>query len=49
MKIDNHPVFIKNKLKTVRKDEFGYDAFGLKYLTKREFIYYLKGYKDKYF
>ena len=49
MKLDNHPVFIKNRLKTVRKDEFGYDAFGLKNLIKREFIYYLKGYKDKYF
>ena len=34
MKLDNHPIFIKNRLKTVREDEFGYDAFGLKSLTK---------------
>ena len=31
MKLDNHPVFIKNRLKTVRKDEFGYERLGSKF------------------
>ena len=49
MKVDNHPKYIQNKLKSLSKEQFGYDAFGLQDELKRDFLDYVKGYKHKYF
>ena len=49
MPIEKHPVFIQEKLRTITYEQFGFDAFGLKDNTKRSFIDYLKGYKEKYY
>lgn len=49
MDIDKHPVFIKNKLKKVSSDQFGYDAFGLKNNTKFEYFNLFSELKKKYF
>jgi hypothetical protein len=48
IKIDDHPNFIKKNLQELKHDQFGFDAFGLKDKTKRPFINYLKGYREKY-
>lgn len=48
IKYKNHPKYIKNKLDEIEKNHFAYDAFGLKYTTKRPYINYLKGYREKY-
>ena len=34
--IDSHPIYIKEKLKMLDQDQFGYDAFGLKNNTNRK-------------
>lgn len=47
--LDKHPKFIKDSLKSLNPDQFGYDAFGLKNVTSRSFYSYLKGYKNRYF
>jgi len=49
MDIDKHPVFIKNKLKKISSDQFGYDAFGLKNNTRFEYFNLFKELKKKYF
>ena len=43
-----HPKYIKNKLLNLQEDQFAYSAFGLKDLTKRPAINYLKGYREKF-
>ena len=49
LKIDKHPKFIKNKLGSLEKDQFGYDVFGLKDKNRVLTKYKLKGIKEKYF
>lgn len=46
--IHKHPKFIQEKLRTLKKDQFGYDVFGLKSKRKFSLIYLLKGIKEKY-
>jgi len=48
LNLEDHPKYIKDKLKNLNDGQFGYDAFGLKGKTKRPFKNYLKGYKEKY-
>lgn len=48
IKINHHPKYIQEKLKNLKKDQFGYDMFGLKNNTKFPKIYYFKGLKEKY-
>ena len=45
---DKHPIFMKERLKTLEKGQFGFDAFGLKGNTDRHVKHYLRGYRDKY-
>ena len=49
MDLDNHPRFIKDKLKNLTSDQFGYNAFNLEKEIKRDIFDYLKAYKGKYF
>ena len=35
------------ELEKLKEGQFGFDAFGLKQNTKRPFINYLRGYKEK--
>ena len=49
MKIDNHPKYIRERLKNLEPDQFGYDAFGMKNKINRNLFDYLRGYKHKYF
>ena len=49
MKIDNHPKYIRERLKNLEPDQFGYDAFGIKNKINRNLFDYLRGYKHKYF
>jgi len=48
LEIENHPKFIKENLKQLKSDQFGYDLFGIKSVTKRSLKNYLKGYREKY-
>jgi len=48
IKPQEHPKYIKNKLLNLQEDQFAYSAFGLKDLTKRPAINYLKGYREKF-
>ena len=43
----DHPKYIKEKLKDLNEEQFGYSAFGLKYTTKRELKEYIISYKNK--
>ena len=43
-----HPRFIKNKLLNIDKNQFGFDAFGLKESNYIQPKYYLKGLREKY-
>ena len=43
-----HPKFISSKLQNLKQEQFGYSAFGLQDVTKRDLKQYLKGYKDRY-
>lgn len=49
LNINSHPKYIKNKLKLLNNLQFGYEAFGLKNNTKRNFNSYLSGYREKFF
>lgn len=46
--LNDHPRFIKEKLKNIHDDQFGNNLFGLKNSTPKPLINYLKGYKEKY-
>ena len=48
LKDNDHPIYIKNRLLNVTKDQFSYDAFGLKNSIKRPAANFIKGYKEKY-
>ncbi len=48
IKIDDHPNYIIKNLQDLSQNQFGFDAFGLKDITKRPLINYLKGYREKY-
>ena len=48
IKIDDHPKYIKERLKSLNQDQFGYDVFGLKEQNKIQAKYKLKGLKEKY-
>ena len=47
--IGSHPKYIQKRLLSLNKNQFGYNAFGLKENTNRDLYDYLKGYKEKYF
>tara|TARA_Y100000816_G_scaffold64403_1_gene42660 strand:- start:1294 stop:2091 length:798 start_codon:yes stop_codon:yes gene_type:complete len=49
LKINDHPVFIRERLDSIEKNQFGFDAFGLKQEIKRKPKHYFTGYKQKYF
>lgn len=48
MKLSNHPKFIKKRLENIDKEQFGYNAFGLKEKNTISLIYNLKGIREKY-
>lgn len=48
IEIEDHPKFIKENLKQLKLNQFGYDLFGLKNITERSLKNYLKGYREKY-
>jgi len=48
MNLDSHPKYIKEKLKNLTPDQFGYNAFGLQNEIKRDMFDYIKAYKEKY-
>jgi len=48
IRMESHPEYIKDKIKNLNQEQFGYDAFGLKNNTKRKIQDYLKGYKNRY-
>jgi hypothetical protein len=48
LQMNQHPVYIQNKLASLEENQFGYKAFGLKEVTSRSFIDFLKGYREKY-
>ena len=43
-----HPKYIQEKLDSLNKEQFGYNAFGLKATTRRTFKNYIKGKKEIY-
>jgi hypothetical protein len=47
LKISDHPKYIKEKLLDLDKNQFGFDAFGLKLTTKRDAFDYLISYKNR--
>ena len=47
--IDKHPIFIKDKLKNLQIEQFGFSAFGLQDNIQYPLKNYLKGYKEKYY
>ena len=48
-KIDNHPIFIKEKLNNLNSQQFGFSAFGLKNNTKFNYLELPRELKKKYF
>ena len=46
IKFEDHPIFIKNKLRTLSNDQFGHSAFGLKDKWESSIGNYLRGYKS---
>ena len=48
LKIEEHPVYIQEKIKKLKQEQFGYDAFGLKNTLNIDYIYHLKGIREKY-
>jgi hypothetical protein len=46
--IDNHPKYIKEKLKNLSEDQFGYDGFGLNVHSKKNYKNFIVGKKDIY-
>ena len=49
LKTEEHPIYIQNKIEELNQMQFGYDAFGLKNNLKIDYIYHLKGIREKYF
>ena len=49
LKTNDHPIFIKDRLSSIKKNQFGYDAFGLKEVIKRRPKHYFIGLKQKYY
>lgn len=47
--LDDHPKFIKEKIRDIPKNQFGNNAFGLKNTQKVKPIYHLKGLREKYY
>tara|TARA_B100001250_G_scaffold65941_1_gene52385 strand:+ start:512 stop:1312 length:801 start_codon:yes stop_codon:yes gene_type:complete len=47
--LDKHPTFIKEKLKELNKEQFGYSAFGLKDTIKFNYLELPREIKKKYF
>ena len=47
LKLNKHPKYIKDKLNNLEKNQFGYDAFGLKENTKFSKYEFLKSNKNK--
>ena len=47
LKIENHPKYIIENLYKLEKNQFGYDAFGLKDTIKRDYLEYIRSYKNK--
>jgi len=45
---NDHPIYIKDRLLNVTKEQFSYDAFGLKNSIKRPARNFVKGYREKY-
>jgi hypothetical protein len=48
LNLDQHPIFLKEKLANLTKEQFGYDCFGLVHSVKPGIKDYLKGYRDKF-
>jgi len=48
MKISNHPKYIRERLENINKEQFGYNAFGLKEKNKISMNNHLKGLREKY-
>ncbi|MBG02379.1 MAG: hypothetical protein CL470_08935 [Acidimicrobiaceae bacterium] len=48
IKEEQHPKYIVNRLKGIKKNQFAYNAFGLMSSTKRPLKNYIKGYREKY-
>lgn len=44
--VEQHPIYIKNKLKNLKPDQFGYSAFGLNEITKRSVYDYVSNKKE---
>ena len=42
LQIDDHPIYIRNKLLNLREDQFGYDCFGLNSDFKVDFLEYFR-------
>jgi len=47
--IEDHPKFIINKLKNIKKDQFGYNLFGLQNSIERTYTDYLEGFRERFF
>ena len=47
LSIDDHPKYIKEKLKNLSENQFGYDLFGMKNQIKRNLYDYVKAYRLK--
>ena len=48
IKLQDHPIYIKNKLENLNNTQFGFSAFDLQSKTNRPISNYLKGYREKY-
>ena len=48
LRIDDHPKYIQKALASLKSEQFGFDAFGLKDTTRRSLYHRYIGYKQKY-
>lgn len=48
LKIEDHPVFIREKILKINNSQFGFNAFGLEDIVKFPKKYYIKGIREKY-
>jgi len=48
LKENDHPKYIKDRILNVKDNQFAHNAFGLKDVTSRPIVNYLKGYREKY-
>jgi len=48
VKIDDHPKFIKNKLKNISEDQFGFNLFGIENNFQRTPLDYFNAYKERF-